>query len=239
MTAAAFSARGSTSGAPPPADSRRVIEAADAARRRLAHDLHDGAQQQLTAALVDLGRVQDKWSEDPSQTRRLLDEAVQEIEAGIEALRDLAAGVHPSILTHRGLLAALDALGASAPLPVTLDLEGGRLPAPVEASVYFFVAEALTNVVKHAHASKAWVRLAITRHELTIAVGDDGIGGAERTLGGTGLWSLSDRVAALDGRLRITSPPGVGTTVEAAMGLPAPVVGGRERPLAGGGGRPI
>jgi PAS domain S-box-containing protein len=200
---------------------RRTIEAADAARRQVTRDLHDGAQQRFVNAVINLQLAQGKWGSEPERARELLGLATGEARTGVEELRELAAGIHPAILTNRGLLAAVEALADRVPIPVSpLEISGERLPVAVELSVYFFVSEALTNVVKHARASRAGVRIADEGEVLIVEVSDDGVGGAE--LGsGTGLASLADRVAALDGRLTVHSEPSVGTTLRAEIPLSA------------------
>lgn len=203
---------------------RRIIEAADAARARLERDLHDGAQQQFVSALMALELAERKTASDPDQARELRARAMDLAGTGLAELRRLAAGIHPAILADRGLGPALGALASRLPLPVHVQGEPlGRLPAPVEASVYFFVSEALTNVVKHAQASEARVRIGRSDGTLTIEVSDDGIGGAGgdgRT--GTGLRGLGDRIAALDGSLELDSPPGAGTALRARVPLVTP-----------------
>jgi len=196
---------------------RRIIEAADAARARLTRDLHDGAQQQFVSAVMTLQLAERQ--PDADAAARLRATALEQTRAGIADLRDLAAGIHPGILSDRGLGPAVAALASRVPLVVTVaDELDGRLPAPVEASLYFFVTEALTNVVKHAGASAAAVRLAADGDRLVVEVTDDGVGGAGAD-GGTGLAGLSDRIAALDGELTVTSPPGRGTALHAALPL--------------------
>jgi PAS domain S-box-containing protein len=199
---------------------RRVIEAADAARARLTRDLHDGAQQQFVSSLLTLQLAERKAEEDPEGAARLRQTAIEQATAGIAELRDLAAGIHPGILTDRGLVAAVEALASRSTLPVTVThaLEE-RLPGPVEASVYFFVSEALTNAVKHAAASHASVSITSAAGRLTLDVRDDGRGGAAATAAGTGLAGLRDRIEALDGELEITSPPGGGTALHAVIPL--------------------
>jgi PAS domain S-box-containing protein len=195
---------------------RRIIEAADAARARLTRDLHDGAQQQFVSAVLTLGLAERKAETDPEGAARLRKTALEQAQQGITELRELAAGIHPGILTDRGLGPAVEALGSRLPIPVTVAVElPARLPPPVEASVYFFVSEALTNAVKHARADQVHVGIAVHDGHLTIDVADDGIGGADATAAGTGMTSLTDRVAALDGELTITSPPGQGTMLHA------------------------
>jgi PAS domain S-box-containing protein len=200
---------------------RRMIEAADAARAQLTRDLHDGAQQQFVSALLTFQLAERRSAAEPDTAARLRREAMDQSRAGIAQLRDLAAGIHPGILTDRGLGAAVDALASRLPIPASVDdTLDRRMPTPVEASLYFFVSEALTNVVKHAAAAHLRVRIAADADRLTVEVSDDGIGGAEPTAGGTGLTGLADRIAALDGQLRITSPPGRGTTLHAEIPLP-------------------
>jgi PAS domain S-box-containing protein len=200
---------------------RRIIEAADAAREQVTRDLHDGAQQQFVSALLNL-QVAERKDDEPAVAARLRTAAVQQTRQGIAELRDLAAGLHPAVLTDRGLAAAVHALATGLPLPVAVSVRlDDRLPPPLEASLYFFVSEALANVVKHARASHAHVRLAAERELLVVEVGDDGVGGAtgDGDGGGSGLAGLADRIAALDGRLEIASPAGGGTTLRAEVPL--------------------
>jgi signal transduction histidine kinase len=184
-------------------------------RRRLERDLHDGAQQRLVALSLQLGLARRKVDDDPVVGARLLDEARGELGLALEELRELARGIHPAVLTDRGLPAAVEALAARAPVPV--DVEGmpsDRLPAAVEAAAYFVVAESLTNVAKYAHAEHAIVRVGREDGYAVVEVSDDGVGGADPTAG-SGLRGLADRLAALDGRLEVQSPPGGGTVVRA------------------------
>jgi PAS domain S-box-containing protein len=198
---------------------RRTIEAADAARRRVTRDLHDGAQQRFVTAVINLQLAQTKWSSDPRRARELIDLATAESQAGVDELRELAAGIHPAILTNRGLAAAVEALADRVPIPVSpLEIQVEPLPPAIEASVYFFVSEALTNVVKHARAKKASLRLKADAGTLRVEVVDDGIGGAELS-GGSGLPGLADRIAALDGELIVRSNQGEGTTLCADIPL--------------------
>jgi PAS domain S-box-containing protein len=198
---------------------RRIIEAADAARARLERDLHDGAQQQLVNLALRLRIARGKLPSDPREAARLLDDAIELAAAATSELRELAAGIHPAILTHRGLGPAVARLASRMPLPVhVLETPEARLPQAIEASVYFVVSEALTNVVKHAGASAATVRISAAEHSLAVDVSDDGAGGADMR-GGTGLSGLADRVAALDGELTVTSAPGAGTTLHVDIPL--------------------
>jgi signal transduction histidine kinase len=199
-------------------DSRaRTVEAAASERRRIERDLHDGAQQRLVALAMDLGMAREKFSSDPDAARALVEEAHQEAKRAIAELRDLARGIHPAVLTDRGLDAALSALAARSPVPVEVRVDlPDRLAEPLEVIAYFIVAEALTNVARHAAATRASVDVAVRDGRLVVEVGDDGTGGADPALG-SGLAGLADRVAGVDGRLTVTSPPGGPTTVRAEL----------------------
>ena len=200
---------------------RRTIEAADAARRQVTRDLHDGAQQQFVNVVINLQLAQQKWESEPDRARELLDAAAAQAKAGIDDLRELAAGIHPSLLTTRGLLAAVEALADRLPIPVEpLDIPTGRFSPAIEASVYFLASEALTNVVKHARATRAGVRIAAASGRLTVEISDDGVGGADMHSPGHGLAGLADRVAALDGEFSVRSEPSAGTTLRAEIPLP-------------------
>ena len=197
----------------------RIVEASDAERRRLERNLHDGAQQRLVALSVGLRLAQGKIHDDPDAAAELLELAVEELTEALTELRELAQGIHPALLTERGLETALEVLAARAPLPVALALRlPERLPEPVEATAYFVVSEALANVVKHARADSAHVRAERVDGHVVIEVSDNGGGGADLA-GGTGLYGLRDRVETLDGSLRIESPPGRGTRVRAELPL--------------------
>jgi PAS domain S-box-containing protein len=201
---------------------RRIIEAADAARAQLTRDLHDGAQQQFVSAVLNLDLAERKITAEPEKATRLRQMAIEQARQGIEELRKLAAGIHPGILTDRGLCAAVRALASRLPIPATVTgTLDRRLPTPVEASVYFFISEALTNAIKHSRAEQIRIGIAAPDDELRVEVGDDGVGGATATTGGTGLAGLVDRIAALDGELAIVSPPGEGTTLHATIPLAA------------------
>ena len=196
----------------------RLVEVSMFERRRLERDLHDGAQQRLVALSLQLGLAKRRLEEgQDGAAGAMLDAARDELARALEELRELARGIHPAVLTDRGLEPALEALAERAPLPVSLDqMPAERLPAPVEAAAYFVVAEALTNVVKYAGASTAAVRIRRNGSYAVVEVRDDGVGGADPTIG-TGLRGLADRLAALDGRLEVHSPPGEGTTVRAEV----------------------
>jgi signal transduction histidine kinase len=198
------------------AASARLVAAGDAARRRLERDLHDGAQQRLVSLSVTLNLAR-RHLDPESRTAELLDSAIAELTAGLSELRELARGIHPAVLTERGLDPALDALAARAPLPVSISapLER-RLPPAVEAAAYFVVMEALTNVAKYASATAAEVKIEQVNGHVVIDVVDDGVGGADPAAG-SGLAGLADRVTALGGRLEVQSPPGGGTIVRAEM----------------------
>jgi PAS domain S-box-containing protein len=197
----------------------RIVEAGDAERRRLERNLHDGAQQRLVATSLGV-RLAARRAQDDPDLRAALDEASAELAMALEELREIARGLHPAVLTDHGLGAAIDSLAERAPLPVDIDVAlDGRLPAPIEAAVYYVVAEALTNVAKYAGATEARVRVSRENGRAEVEVADDGVGGADER-GGSGLRGLVDRVEALGGRLAISSPPGVGTAIRAD--LPAP-----------------
>jgi PAS domain S-box-containing protein len=203
----------------------RIVTTSDAARAAVTRDLHDGAQQQFVNTIINLQLAQQKWSSAPQQAKELLDRALGEAQAGMGELRQIAAGIHPAILTHRGLAAALDALAARLPIPVEIDVTGQRLPDALEASIYFFCTEALTNVVKHARASSAWVRVACADDRCTIEVCDDGIGGAQPRQESSGLIGLHDRIGALGGALQVSSIASAGTTLRAWIPLTAEPTG--------------
>jgi len=194
----------------------RVIDAGQKERQRLERNLHDGAQQRLIALSLQLSLLEQKVSEQP-EVRAELDQARREIALSLEELRDVARGIHPAVLTGHGLKVALESLAARAPFPVrlTVDLDQ-RLPERVEVAAYYVVSESLTNIGKHAEAWDASVRVARTDSRLVVEVVDDGIGGAD-TEGGSGIRGLADRVEALGGRLRIWTPRGGGTRVEAEI----------------------
>jgi signal transduction histidine kinase len=192
----------------------RVVEAADTERRRLERDLHDGAQRRLVTLSMSLGMLERRLADDP-EARKMVAEAKAEAVGSLQDLRELAHGIHPAVLTSHGLEVALESLAASSPVPVGVDIElAGRLPPTTEVAAYYLICEALTNMAKHAHASSATVSVRRKNGNVHVEVADDGVGGAE-TAGGSGLRGLTDRVEALEGRLRVFSPRGAGTRLEA------------------------
>jgi len=197
----------------------RLVATADAERRRLERNLHDGAQQRLVTLSLALRLVERMLARDPKTATQILGEASNELAEALKELRELARGLHPAVLTDRGLEAALEALAERSTVPVELRLElDGRLPTTVEVAVFYVVSEALTNVAKYAGATAALVHVADEGDHVLVAVADDGVGGADPD-DGTGLRGLVDRVAALDGRLEVVSPVGGGTRVLATLPL--------------------
>ena len=192
----------------------RIVEAADAERRRIERDLHDGAQQRLVALAMRLDQARGQ----AAGAGEIIDATTQELLQAIREVRDLAHGLHPPILTERGLAAAVDALAERATLPVQVSIPADRLPADVEAAAYFLIAESLTNTAKHAGASAARIDAVITDGALQVTVSDDGRGGADPS-GGSGLVGLVDRLAAIGGRVALDSPAGGGTRVTASIPL--------------------
>jgi signal transduction histidine kinase len=195
----------------------RIVEAADAERRRLERNLHDGAQQRLVSLALHLRIAKATLRTDPESAETQLTEADTELAHALDELRELARGIHPAILTDRGLAAALDAIVERAPIPVEVTrIPDGRLPGSIEAAIYYLVAEAITNVVKYAQATHASITVEGSNGVATVDVRDDGVGGA-RPASGSGLVGLSDRVEALGGRLHLFSPPGGGTHLSAEI----------------------
>jgi len=194
----------------------RVIEAGQKERQRLERNLHDGAQQRLIALSLRLSLLEKRLPEEPA-VKQELDAARRELALSLDELRAVARGIHPAVLSGHGLAVAVESLSARAPLPVRLavDVEG-RLPERVEVAAYYVVSESLTNIAKHAQATEA--RVSLERHDgcLVVEVVDDGVGGAD-TERGSGLRGLADRVEALGGRLRVWTPPGGGTRVQAEI----------------------
>jgi PAS domain S-box-containing protein len=198
----------------------RIVEAADNARRRIERDLHDGAQQRLVTLALDVRMARARVEREPESAGPFLESVGEELSQASAELRELARGIHPAVLTERGLAPAIAALAARAPVPVeVIGLPEERLPPTAEATAYFTVAEALTNVAKYAQATHATVRLAHEDGVLAIEIRDDGVGGA-RADAGSGLSGLADRVGALDGSLHVESPAGAGTLVRAVLPLP-------------------
>ena len=196
----------------------RIVAATDEERRRVVRDLHDGAQQRLVHTIITLKLAQRAVQNEGEDVPALLAEALEHAGQATAELRELAHGILPAILTQGGLRAGVDALASRMPVPVQIDVSVGRLPAAVEATAYFVVAEALTNVAKHARAGHAEVTARIEDGTLGVQVRDDGVGGARAD--GSGLVGLADRLAALDGELRVESPADGGTNVAAAIPLP-------------------
>jgi signal transduction histidine kinase len=196
----------------------RIVAAADEERRRVVRDLHDGAQQRLVHTIITLKLAQRAVESEEEDVPALLAEALGNAEQANVELRELAHGILPAALTHGGLRAGVDALASRMPVPVEIDVSVDRLPPAVEATAYFVVAEALTNVAKHSRAGHAEVTARIKEGTLGVQVRDDGVGGARPD--GTGLVGLADRVAALDGELGVESPADGGTLVAAAIPLP-------------------
>jgi signal transduction histidine kinase len=197
----------------------RIIAAADAERRRIERDLHDGAQQRLVALALNLRMAEQRAESGDPGAAELVRQAGEEANLALKELRDLARGIHPAILTNRGLPAALEDLAARATVPVEVTATpDGRLPDAVEAAAYFVVSECLANIGKHAQASSATVAVSAENGRLTVVVADDGVGGAELG-GGSGIQGLADRVGALSGSLAVESPPGEGTRVIASIPL--------------------
>ncbi len=186
-------------------------------RRRLERNLHDGAQQRLVALALNLRVARSKLRQDPGGADALLAEAGDELDSALEELRELARGLHPAVLSERGLRTAIESLALRAPVPVELGpLPSERLPEAIELATYFVVSEALTNVAKYADATQATVSVERHNGRVVVAVADDGVGGADPGRG-SGLSGLADRMMVLEGRLEVESEPGRGTTVKASI----------------------
>lgn len=198
-----------------------TVDTQAAELRRIERDLHDGAQARLVALGMSLAMAEQRLAQDPEGARALLSEARETTSDALTELRDLVRGIHPPVLADRGLVGAVEALGLAAPLSVDVEADvAGRLPAPVESAIYFAVAEALTNVVKHAAAQHASITLRHEHEVLTVVVYDDGSGGAHVDAAG-GLRGIERRLSAFDGTLSVESPPGEGTNL--VMVLPCSV----------------
>jgi signal transduction histidine kinase len=193
----------------------RIVATADAERRRVVRDIHDGAQQRLVQSVVTLKLLRRALSAGRDDVAALADEALEHAQAATDELRELAHGILPRVLTHGGLDAGVRSLAARMSIPVEIDVAVERLPRAVEATAYFVVAEALTNVAKHSHARRATVSAHLGTRSLQVEVRDDGVGGAQAD--GAGLVGLSDRLAVLDGSLRVESHPDGGTLVSASI----------------------
>jgi signal transduction histidine kinase len=192
----------------------RLVHAADSERRRLERDLHDGAQQRLLALGLALNLLRSRTAD--GSAAELLDEAEEELAHALRELREFARGIHPAILTDQGLAAAARSLAARGSVPATVSADVRRFPPAVETAAYYLIAEALTNVSRYAHATRAWITIADKEGLARIEIGDDGVGGADPSRG-SGLAGLADRIGALDGRMRVHSPPGEGTTIIAEI----------------------
>jgi len=195
----------------------RIVAATDRERRRVVRDLHDGAQQSLVVTIMTLKQARQALEANDEAASELVGRAIEQTESAHDELRELAHGILPSVLAHGGLRAGVKALAGRMPLPVEVGVSVGRLSAAVEATAYFVVAEALTNVAKHAHAERAAVTASVEDGTLVVHVRDDGVGGARTD--GSGLLGLADRLATLDGRLDVESPAAGGTLVAAAIPL--------------------
>jgi PAS domain S-box-containing protein len=195
----------------------RIVAAGDVERRRLERNLHDGAQQRLVALSLALRVALAKLDSDPAAARATLASAADELTLALAELRELARGLHPAVLSDRGLRAAVEMLAGRSPVPVEIaEVPGERLPEPVEAAAYYLIAEALTNVAKYAGASTVRVRVEASDASVVVEVADDGVGGADAA-GGSGLRGLADRVEALGGSLEVVSPAGAGTSLRAEI----------------------
>ena len=200
------------------ASRQRIVAAGDDARRKLERNLHDGAQQRLVSISLSLRLAQGQLEKNPAAAQEVLEASREELAHALEELRELARGIHPAVLTDRGLEAALESLAARAPLPVEIEGPQVSLPAAVEAAAYYVVSEALANVTKYAQASSVKVTVEQVNGCAHVEVADDGVGGADPGRG-SGLRGLADRVASLNGKLAIDSPPGAGTRVRAEIPL--------------------
>jgi signal transduction histidine kinase len=198
----------------------RIVKAGDEQRRKLERNLHDGAQQRLVALALEIRLAKGLIASNPEAAAETLERAGRELDLALEELRELARGLHPGALTEKGLETSLDALGARLPVGVTIDVPEERLPPDIEATVYYIVSEALTNVAKHADADRANVVIAREGDLLRFEVRDDGRGGAD-PFAGTGILGLRDRAEAAGGTLFVVSPPGKGTVVTATLPLNA------------------
>jgi signal transduction histidine kinase len=190
-----------------------VMRAMHMERRRIERDLHDGAQQRLVSLAMDLGRAREKLETDPEGARRIIDQSHEQAKEVLTEMRELVRGIHPAVLTDRGLDAAISAIAGRSPIPVEVDVRlKERLPEEVEGTAYFVIVEALTNVTRHSGATAAKVQVYRDGNWLRITVEDNGRGGADPAKG-TGMRGLRDRIAALDGSFAFSSPEGRGTRI--------------------------
>jgi PAS domain S-box-containing protein len=194
----------------------RIVTAGDVERRRLERNLHDGAQQRLVTLSLFLRAALAKLNSDPAAARVALTDANDELALALDELRELARGLHPAVLSDRGLRAAVETLAGRMPVPVEADIPDERLPETVEAAAYYLIAEALTNVTKYAQATTVRVQVAPSDASIVVEVSDDGVGGADPAAG-SGLRGLADRVEALGGSLEIVSSAGAGTSLRAEI----------------------
>ena len=195
----------------------RIIDAMDAQRRRIERDLHDGAQQRLTGLIMSLGVARLQLAGAPKPAQDAVEEAYQQARTALSELRELVHGIHPQVLTNRGLAPAITELAERCPVPVEVQIDlPRRPPEPVEAAAWFIIGEALTNVAKHGHASRAWIRCHQPGSSVILEVGDDGIGGGDPS-NGTGLLGLTDRVSVLHGNVTLDSPVGGPTLLRAEL----------------------
>ncbi|MEV1173491.1 CHASE3 domain-containing protein [Nonomuraea sp. NPDC049784] len=199
---------------------RRIMESVEAVHRRTARDLHDGAQQRLVSLMIGLRLARELVPDTESSATELLDQSIADAKTAIDELRELASGIYPLVLTVKGLVAAVQDLASRCAIPAVVESNfDQRIPAAVESNAYFVVAEAVTNAVKHAQASRIDISLEL-EEALQIRVVDDGVGGVGAVTAGSGLTGLADRVAAFDGMVTVESPPGGGTTILARIPMP-------------------
>ncbi|GGM14453.1 hypothetical protein GCM10010129_68310 [Streptomyces fumigatiscleroticus] len=199
---------------------RRIMESVEAVHRRTARDLHDGAQQRLVSLMIGLRLARELLPDTETSATELLDQSIGNAQTAIDELRELARGIYPLVLTVKGLVAAVEDLASRCPIPAVVESRcDRRVASAVESNAYFVVAEAVTNAVKHARASRIDISLELA-DALRIRVVDDGVGGVGEATVGSGLAGLSDRVAAFDGKLTIESPPGGGTSIQVQIPIP-------------------
>jgi signal transduction histidine kinase len=210
------------SGAELAASRTRIVATADEARRRIERDLHDGAQQRLVSTVLALGLARKELGDANQPVAELVEAALANAKRGIDEMRELARGIHPRILSSGGLGPALKTLARRSSIPVIVDMQtDARLPEHVEVTAYYVASEALTNAVKHAHASEVRITVDVDDRWVVLTISDDGVGGADPSLG-SGLIGLHDRIEALDGALAVHSEPGAGTVLTAQIPVAAP-----------------